>query len=70
MQHAMRHGLAVLRSHYPSIDVNRVAAGFAAGTEPHQAEDLMNSSAEAAAVVVDDCYAWEEAPGPADEPHP
>lgn len=41
-----------MRSHYPSVDMQRFVEGFAAGTTREQVKELVASSRPAAEVVV------------------
>jgi hypothetical protein len=62
MTHAVQRAMGILQSHYDFIDVGRVQMGYAAGTDPDQAEQLNASSQAAAEVVAHDCYTWDEGP--------
>jgi hypothetical protein len=48
------HILGVVRSHYPGVDLRRLAAGVSAKTSEEQAEDLRDSSRETAKAMISD----------------
>ena len=48
------HILGVVRSHYPGVDLRRLAAGVLANTSEEQVEDLRDSSLETAKTMVSD----------------
>ena len=53
---AVTHALAVVRSHYPSIDLQAIGAGFTGGTgttEDQQLEDEVEDAAKKLAGDVD-----------------
>jgi hypothetical protein len=48
------HIQGVVRSHYPGVDLRRLAAGVAENTSEERAEDLRDSSLETAKTMVSD----------------
>lgn len=52
------HVLGVVRSHYPTVDLNRFAAGVAAGTSEERAGELRDESREVAEAIVGDIHLY------------
>jgi hypothetical protein len=48
------HVLAVVRSHYPGVDLKRVEASVSSNTDPVKAEQLRAISQETAAKMITD----------------
>jgi len=51
---AATHALAVVRSHYPSVDVQSVGGGFADGLSDAQTQQLEDDVEDAAKMLVGD----------------
>ena len=60
---AMTHALAVVRSHYPTIDLQAIGAGFARGMGATEHQDLEDKVEDAAKKLVDDIVLFGETDG-------
>ena len=59
----MTHALAVVRSHYPTINLRAIGAGFARGTGAMKEEQLKNEVEDAAKKLAGDVDLFGEGDG-------
>ena len=59
----MTHALAVVRSHYPAIDLRAIGAGFARGTGAMKEEQLKDEVEDMAKRLAGDVHLFSEVDG-------
>ena len=60
---ATTHALAVVRSHYPTADIQSIGGGFAEGLSDAETQQLEDEVEDAAKMLVDDIDLFGETDG-------
>ena len=60
---AATHALAVVRSHYPTVDIQSIGGGFAEGLSDAETQQLEDEVEDAAKMLVDDIDLFGETDG-------